>query len=299
MHFVASSSPPPRPPRARALSGVPRGRFAYTVGFQLYRLLPPPRGKTLRVAARSRSNKTCGILVACVFRAPSPAPRSSAWIESAPDYLAASLHPAARTSRREAIVGPDCSADGSASNICQTKTPLSPVQPATCTSSPLALGIRPIAPHRMLPSLCLPEITPYGIHTSLIPWAVDFGDGPRTPHATLRIRLPCSPSAFAPQASAPAGPTSQTANCLRLFMLAYLTFRFVTESIKPRYTISVPSTSVRSRSPACSAPRGVLWQGSRFSPSDPSTGSIPSMAGRRRGMSDPAVRQWNREGRQR
>ena len=95
----------------------------------------------------------------------------------------------------------------------------------------------------------LPDHT-YGIHSKL-PWAVDFGDGPRHPTQLyeaiflllfgLALRLlvgSASGRLFAfgrSNRSAEADPTRRVSGVLfRLFLGGYLAFRFLIESIKPR-----------------------------------------------------------------
>lgn len=76
----------------------------------------------------------------------------------------------------------------------------------------------------------LPDHT-YGIHSSL-PWAVDFGDGPRHPTqlyeslAVILLGLLIYHRSKKPYA---------IGELFRLFMLGYFTFRFAVEFIKPRY----------------------------------------------------------------
>jgi prolipoprotein diacylglyceryltransferase len=103
----------------------------------------------------------------------------------------------------------------------------------------------------------LPDHT-YGIATTL-PWGVDFGDGVRR-HPTqlyeiafvLMFGAALATRAIAPRplavSQSDAPPTAkpqaaiarsarQPGSLFRLFMVAYLSFRFAVEFIKPRYTI--------------------------------------------------------------
>jgi prolipoprotein diacylglyceryltransferase len=69
------------------------------------------------------------------------------------------------------------------------------------------------------------------VHSSL-PWAVDFGDGPR--HPTQLYEIACLillGFALTLRARRPHFP----GELFRLFLLGYLTFRFAIEFIKPRY----------------------------------------------------------------
>lgn len=81
----------------------------------------------------------------------------------------------------------------------------------------------------------LPDHT-YGLHTTL-PWGVDFGDGPRHPtqlyESAFMLLLAVALALFwrwrRDHHRAVPG------ELFRLFMLAYLSFRFLIEFIKPRY----------------------------------------------------------------
>src|SRR5205085_9041870 len=78
----------------------------------------------------------------------------------------------------------------------------------------------------------LPDHT-YGVHTSL-PWAVDFGDGPRHPTQLYEIAfLLLLGFVLALRARRPFA----SGELFRLFMLGYLSFRFLVEFIKPRHTV--------------------------------------------------------------
>jgi prolipoprotein diacylglyceryltransferase len=76
----------------------------------------------------------------------------------------------------------------------------------------------------------LPDHT-YGIHSSL-PWAVDFGDGPRHPtqlYEAVFLVL------FAIALRLLIGRSRSPGVLFRLFLGGYLCFRFLIEFIKPRY----------------------------------------------------------------
>lgn len=74
----------------------------------------------------------------------------------------------------------------------------------------------------------LPDHT-YGIHTS-VPWAVDFGDGPRHPTQLYEIAfLVIMAAALLARMSS----SRFNGELFRLFLLAYLSFRFFVEFIKP------------------------------------------------------------------
>lgn len=83
----------------------------------------------------------------------------------------------------------------------------------------------------------LPDHT-YGVH-SYLPWAVDFGDGPRHPtqlYESFYVLL----MGIALTLWQKPSPTGRR---FRLFMLGYFTFRFFVEFLKPRYTWPVVSIS--------------------------------------------------------
>ena len=72
----------------------------------------------------------------------------------------------------------------------------------------------------------------HGVHSTL-PWAVDFGDGPRHPTQLYEIGfLLLTGAALALRMRRPYG----NGQLFRLFMLAYLLFRFGVEFAKPRET---------------------------------------------------------------
>jgi prolipoprotein diacylglyceryltransferase len=71
----------------------------------------------------------------------------------------------------------------------------------------------------------------HGVHTS-VPWAVDFGDGPRHPTQLYEIKFLVL-LAFALTIRARRRRTHAEGELFRLFMVGYLAFRFVIEFIKP------------------------------------------------------------------
>jgi prolipoprotein diacylglyceryltransferase len=76
----------------------------------------------------------------------------------------------------------------------------------------------------------LPDHT-YGVHTNL-PWAVNFGDGPRHPTQLYEIAfLLLLGIALMIRARRP----YRNGELFRLFMLGYMSFRFFVEFIKPRF----------------------------------------------------------------
>jgi prolipoprotein diacylglyceryltransferase len=96
----------------------------------------------------------------------------------------------------------------------------------------------------------------HGVHSSL-PWAVNFGDGPRHPtqlyEITFLALLAVALGRFARSSSA-----QPNGRLFRLFMLGYLGFRFVVEFIKPRETHVAGLSMIQT---ACLIGAGVcLWQ---------------------------------------
>jgi prolipoprotein diacylglyceryltransferase len=77
----------------------------------------------------------------------------------------------------------------------------------------------------------LPDHT-YGVHSNL-PWAIDFGDGPRHPTQLYEIAaLALIALALFIRSRRP----FRAGDLFRAFLLAYLAFRFAVEFIKPVYT---------------------------------------------------------------
>jgi prolipoprotein diacylglyceryltransferase len=94
----------------------------------------------------------------------------------------------------------------------------------------------------------------HGVHTSL-PWAVDFGDGPRHPTQLYEIAFLLLLGSALFVRSRRSRPNGQM---FRLFMLGYLTFRFCVEFLKPRYT---PAAGLSAIQLACVAGGAVsAWQ---------------------------------------
>lgn len=123
----------------------------------------------------------------------------------------------------------------------------------------------------------------HGVHTS-VPWAVDFGDGPRHPTQLYEIAfllLTGSMLALRMRRPFPNG------SIFRLFMLAYLLFRFGVEFLKPRET---PLAGLSAIQLACFAGAAVcaasLWVTRRASYGEalsaPGPVSAPDLEGVRR-----------------
>lgn len=87
----------------------------------------------------------------------------------------------------------------------------------------------------------------YGKPTAL-PWAVDFGDGPRHPTQLYEIAFLLILGAFL---LARLRRPRANGELFRTFMLGYLAFRFVVEFFKPRYTI--PYVGLSAIQLACAA----------------------------------------------
>lgn len=77
----------------------------------------------------------------------------------------------------------------------------------------------------------------HGMHSSL-PWAIDFGDGPRHPTQLYEITFLALLAVVLGHLArrGPDSPPRSNGRMFRLFMLGYLSFRFAVEFIKPRET---------------------------------------------------------------
>jgi prolipoprotein diacylglyceryltransferase len=96
----------------------------------------------------------------------------------------------------------------------------------------------------------------HGVHSAL-PWAVDFGDGPRHPTQLYEIAL-LGLLAVALGLLLRSCKGLPNGRLFRLFMLGYLGFRFVVEFIKPRETHVIGLSMIQI---ACLIGAGVcLWQ---------------------------------------
>jgi len=193
--------------------------IAYTCGFQLYAFT---RKRWPRATVPIEKN--LWVIVGCVFGALIGS-KILAWIESPWDYWPNRGNPAAWLGGKTIVGG----LLGGWAGVEIAKKPLG-IAHSTGDAFvfPLIVGI---AIGRIGCFLTgLPDHT-YGKHTSL-PWAVDFGDGPRHPTQLyeiaflimlgiallLRLRHPY-----------------ENGRLFRLFMLGYFAFRFAVEFIKPVY----------------------------------------------------------------
>jgi prolipoprotein diacylglyceryltransferase len=96
----------------------------------------------------------------------------------------------------------------------------------------------------------------HGVHSSL-PWAVDFGDGPRHPTQVYEIAF-LTLLAVALGLSVRRSNGQPNGRLFRLFMLGYLGFRFAVEFIKPRETHVAGLSMIQT---ACLIGAGMcLWQ---------------------------------------
>ena len=195
--------------------------LAYTGGFQLY----------LRLRRRERFrestipfDQTMWLLVGCVFGA-LVGSKLLAWAESPLDYWHARADPRVWLGGKTIVGG----LLGGWIGVEMAKSRLR-IRHSTgdVFVFPLILGI---AVGRIGCFLTgLPDHT-YGNFTNL-PWAVNFGDGPRHPTQLYEIAfLICLGVALAIRARRP----MWNGRLFRLFMLGYLGFRFLIEFIKPTY----------------------------------------------------------------
>ena len=198
--------------------------IAYAGGFQLYLLLRR-RGTAPRAAVPFEQNMW--LLVGCVFGALFGS-KILAMLESAPQYLAA-----ARTNPL-AVLGGKTIVGGLLGGWVGVEIIKKKLAIRQSTGDlyvfPLILGI---AVGRIGCFLTgLPDHT-HGVHTNL-PWAVNFGDGPRHPTQLYEIVfLLILGIILAIRAQKP----YFNGEVFRLFMLGYLAFRFFIEFIKPREVI--------------------------------------------------------------
>jgi prolipoprotein diacylglyceryltransferase len=197
--------------------------IAYTTGFQLFLFLR--RGRTRTLAEETVPfEKTAWILVGCVFGALIGS-KLLAWAESPIEYWNARENPAAWLGGKTIVGGLLVGWIGV--EIAKRKLGI-----ARSTGDafvfPLILGI---AIGRIGCFLTGLADHTHGLHTTL-PWAVDFGDGPRHPTQLYEIAfLILLGVALAIRARRP----HFNGELFRLFMLGYLSFRFAIEFIKPRY----------------------------------------------------------------
>lgn len=92
----------------------------------------------------------------------------------------------------------------------------------------------------------------HGVHAS-VPWAVDFGDGPRHPTQLYEIAALLVIGAVL---IARTGRERPNGNAFRLFMMGYLGFRFVVEFVKPS---AKPLLGLSAIQVACAAGVCAAW----------------------------------------
>ncbi len=195
------------------------------IGFQLFLLI---RRRARLTSALGRAavpfEQNAWIIVGCVFGA-LVGSKLLAWVESPIEYWNARHNPAAWMGGKT-IVG------GLVGGWIGVEIAKKRLRITHSTGDlfvfPLILGI---AIGRIGCFLTgLPDKT-HGLHTSL-PWAVDFGDGPRHPTQLYDIAfLLLLGLTLALRARKP----FINGELFRLFLMGYLSWRFAVEFIKPRY----------------------------------------------------------------
>jgi phosphatidylglycerol:prolipoprotein diacylglycerol transferase len=195
--------------------------LGYAVGFQCYRLVRRREQSQERLPLEVAA----WILAAAIMGA-AIGSKLLAWLESWPDYWAVRNDPAAWLGAKTIIGG----LLGAWVGVEIAKRVLQ-VRRNTGDGFVLALVVG-MAIGRVGCFLTgLPDHT-YGIATSL-PWGVDFGDGIRRHPTQLYETVLMIPLGLALLwRSRQAHPNGEL---FRLFLLAYLTFRFFVEFIKPTY----------------------------------------------------------------
>jgi len=196
--------------------------LAYTGGFQLF-LLTRRRWPRASVSV----DHMMWLLVGCVFGA-LVGSKLLAWLESPIDYWNA-------RHQLPAILGGKTIVGGLLGGWAGVEIVKKRLGIAHSTGDgyvfPLILGI---AVGRIGCFLTGLADHTYGKPTDL-PWAVDFGDGPRHPTQLYEIVffILLAAALFVRLRRAP----HENGELFRLFMLGYLAFRFAIEFIKPRYTV--------------------------------------------------------------
>lgn len=194
--------------------------LAYTVGFQLYLYI---RRRQKPDARHVPFDQIMWVLVGCVFGALAGS-KILAWLESPHEYF--------DNPNPLALLGGKTIVGGLLGGWIGVEIAKKHLGVTRSTGDlfvfPLAIGI---AIGRIGCFLTgLPDHT-YGTFTNL-PWAINFGDGPRHPTQLYEIAfLALLAIALAIRARKP----YWNGELFRLFMLGYLVFRFTVEFIKPRY----------------------------------------------------------------
>jgi prolipoprotein diacylglyceryltransferase len=197
--------------------------IAYIAGFQLFLLLRRRRSR-LHGDRPIPFEQTAWILVGCIFGALAGS-KLLAWAESPIEYWNAWGNPAAWIGGKTIVGG--LLGGWIGVEIAKRKLRI-PTSTGDAFVFPLILGI---AVGRIGCFLTGLADHTHGVHSSL-PWAVDFGDGPRHPTQLYEIAfLILLGVTLAIRARRP----HFNGELFRLFLLGYLTFRFAIEFIKPRY----------------------------------------------------------------
>ena len=117
----------------------------------------------------------------------------------------------------------------------------------------------------------------HGVHTG-VPWAVDFGDGPRHPTQLYEIAfLLILGTALAVRARSGPRPNGEL---FRLFLLGYLSWRFAAEFVKPRETpvlnLSAIQLACFAGAVTCVAGLVRIWRSASGLPGEPGQLEPPS-----------------------
>lgn len=202
---------------------------AYFIGFQLYLLI---RRKARLASPLGRAGvpfeQNAWIIVGCVFGAVIGS-KLLAWIESPIDYWSAKSNPAV-------WIGGKTIAGGLMGGWIGVEIAKKRLGIRHSTGDlfvfPLIIGIAIGRVGCFLTGL--PDHT-FGLHTSL-PWAVNFGDGPRHPTQLYEIAflLLLGVALFIRSRKPYAN-----GELFRLFLASYLLWRVAIEFIKPRYTYAI------------------------------------------------------------
>jgi prolipoprotein diacylglyceryltransferase len=197
--------------------------IAYAAGFQLFLFLRRRRSRNA-MAGTVPLEQTAWILVGCVFGALAGA-KLLAWAESPIEYWTARGNLAAWLGGKTIVGG--LLGGWIGVEIAKKRIGITHSTGDTFVF-PLLLGIVIGRVGCFLTGLA--DHT-HGVHTTL-PWAVDFGDGPRHPTQLYEIAfLMLFGVALILRARKP----HFDGELFRLFMLGYLAFRFTIEFLKPRY----------------------------------------------------------------
>jgi prolipoprotein diacylglyceryltransferase len=192
--------------------------FAYTGGFQIFLFLRRRRRHESPVPAE----QLAWVLVGCVFGALLGS-KLLAWAESPIEYWNARANPAAWLGGKTIVGG--LLGGWAGVEIAKKRLGLTR-STGDMFVFPLCFGI---AVGRIGCFLTgLPDHT-HGVHTSL-PWAVDFGDGPRHPTQFYEVAFLIVLAIVLARAGR---KPRHEGDLFRLFLLAYLAFRFGVEFVKP------------------------------------------------------------------